>query len=357
MRLFVGCVLSVCLLGGFGSDVGASDPLNRVEFGKEIRPILSDVCFKCHGPDEDSRESDLRLDLRTSAISKLESGDYALVPGDLAKSELYHRIVTTDDTLRMPPVDSRKQLTAEQIESIRRWIEQGAPWDDHWSLSPPRQVASPRVKHEAWIRNGIDRFVAKRLEAEGLSPSLPAKREQLIRRVTFDLTGLPPTLKEVDAFLSDQSSDAYEKVVDRLLTRPAYGERMALEWLDAARYSDTHGYILDTERQMWRWRDWVINAFNNNMPFDQFTIEQLAGDLQPKATFAQKIASGFNRNHVINGEFGAISEEYVVEYVCDRVNTVGTVWMGLTLECARCHDHKYDPVSQKEFFSTLCLLR
>jgi hypothetical protein len=290
------------------------------------------------------------LDRREAAISQLESGSRAVVSGDVDQSELYRRITAADELERMPPVDSGKQLSPKQIDVLRRWIEQGAAWNEHWSFRPLREVELPQVERSGWVRNEIDRFVLARLEAEGLAPNFPADREQLIRRVTFDLTGLPPMLEDLEAFLADDAPDAYENVVDRLLNSPAYGERMALQWMDAARYADTHGYLLDSERQMWRWRDWVIAAFNNNMPFDRFTIEQLAGDLLPEPTFEQKIASGFNRNHVINGEFGAIGEEYIVEYVCDRVNTVGTIWMGLTLECARCHDHKYDPISQKEFY-------
>ena len=328
-----------------------ADSPDRVVFGTDVRPILADVCFRCHGPDEETREAGLRLDIRKSAKSDLDSGNSAIVPGNPDASELYRRITATDDAERMPPASSAKQLAARQIEVLRRWIEQGAEWDEHWSFRAPAEDSVPPVAdHDDWVRNDIDRFVLRRLQTEGLAPSPAANRERLLRRVTFDLTGLPPTPEELDRFLADRSSEAWDRMVDRLLDSPAYGERMALEWLDAARYADTHGYMIDAGRQMWRWRDWVISAFNSNMPFDQFTIEQLAGDLLPQATIDQNTATGFNRNHTIQAEFGSVPEEFLVEYVCDRVNTMGTVWMGLSLECARCHDHKYDPLTQKEYY-------
>jgi hypothetical protein len=323
---------------------------DTVDFIRDIRPVLSDACFQCHGPDERKREAGLRLDRRDGAISVLESGETAIVAGHADKSELIRRITSADPGVRMPPAESSKRLSAEQIQLLRRWIDTGAQWDDHWSFVPPAEVSPPISSQQGWVRNGIDSFIERRLDAEGLQPSPVADRRQLIRRVTFDLTGLPPSLEDVEAFVHDVSPDAYEKVVDRLLASPHYGERMTMRWLDAARYADTHGYTFDSERSMWRYRDWVIDAFNQNMPFDQFTVEQIAGDLLPEATRSQQIASAFNRNHVINSELGAIDQEYLVENVADRVNTVGTVWMGLTLECARCHDHKFDPVSQREFY-------
>jgi hypothetical protein len=321
----------------------------KVEFNRDIRPILSDTCYTCHGPAKSTRKARLRLDTRDGLFSDLGEAR-VVVPGKLHESELWRRITAANPNKRMPPVSSGRKLSPRQVELLRRWIEQGAPWQDHWAFLPPQRPALPAVKNAAWPRNGIDPFILARLEKEGLRPSPEATREALIRRVTFDLTGLPPTLAEIDAFLADTSPGAYEKVVDRLLASPRYGERMVLEWLDAARYSDTNGYQTDGTRPMWPWRDWVIDALNNNMPFDQFTVEQLAGDLLPKATLGQKIATGFNRNHMLNGEGGRIAEESRVEYVVDRVNTTSTVWLGLTVACAQCHDHKYDPIPQKDFY-------
>jgi hypothetical protein len=330
--------------------VAAAEPLpQRVEFNRDIRPILSDTCFKCHGPDKAKRKAGLHFDTEEGAFADL-GGHRAIVPGDPGKSELVRRITAAEDEERMPPVRSGLKLSARQIDLLRRWVAQGAKWQKHWSLIPPRRPPMPAVKNPAWVRNPIDAFILERLEREGLTPSPEADRTMLIRRVTLDLTGLPPTPAEVDAFLADHSADAYEKVVDRLLASPRYGERMAVRWLDGARYADSNGYQSDGERFMWRWRDWVIDGLNRNLPFDQFTIEQLAGDMLPGATLEQKIASGFNRNHRGNGEGGIIPEEYAVEYVVDRVETTATVWLGLTMGCARCHDHKYDPIKQKEFY-------
>jgi hypothetical protein len=325
-----------------------------VEFNRDIRPILSDTCFTCHGPDEANRKTKLRFDKEAGAFADL-GGHYAIVPGSLEKSGLFQRITTPDEAMRMPPVYSGRKLTERQIELIRRWIEQGAKWEKHWSLIPPKSSPPPHIKNESWPRNPIDFFVLDRLEREGINPSPEADRATLMRRVSLDLTGLPPTPAELKSFLADKSADAYEKVVDRLLRSPRYGERMAIRWLEAARYADTNGYQTDGERTMWRWRDWVIDAYNRNMPFDEFTIEQLAGDLLPNATVAQKIATGFNRNHRGNGEGGIIPEEYAVEYVVDRVDTTATVWLGLTMGCARCHDHKYDPITQKEYYQVFAL--
>jgi hypothetical protein len=320
-----------------------------VDFNRDVRPILADVCYHCHGPDQARRKAALRLDVEASA-KETRKGHAAIIPGSSAKSELIRRVTTKDPVAQMPPPDSGRHLTPAQAELLRRWVEQGAKWQKHWAFIPPQRGDLPVILDAKWARNPIDRFVLARLEKEGLRPSPEAARTTLLRRVTLDLTGVPPTSEEVDAFLKDTSADAYEKVVDRLLASPRYGERMAWRWLEAARYADTHGYQTDGERDMWRWRDWVIDAYNRNLPFDQFTVEQLAGDLLPKPTLDQRIATGFNRNHRGNSEGGIIPEEYAVEYVVDRVETTATVWLGLTLGCARCHDHKYDPFTQKEFY-------
>jgi hypothetical protein len=325
-----------------------SNPQN-IEFNRDIRPILSDICFPCHGPDKATRVINLRFDTEAGALADL-GGRHAIVPGDLARSEMYQRITAKDEAIRMPPARSGRKLTDIQIDLIRRWIEQGAKWQKHWSFIAPQRPALPEPNKWTWARTAVDSFVLDRLDRNGLTPSPEADRAALIRRVTLDLTGLPPTPAEVDAFLADSTHNAYERVVDRLLASPRYGERMAARWLDGARYADTNGYQSDGERFMWRWRDWVIDAFNRNMPFDRFTIEQIAGDMLPHATLEQKIATGFNRNHRGNAEGGIVPEEYAVEYVVDRVDTTSTVWLGLTLGCARCHDHKYDPITQKEFY-------
>jgi len=321
----------------------------KVDFNRDIRPILSDTCFKCHGPDAQQRMANLRLD-ETEGLFVDRGGYRIIVPGDAVKSKLYEKISSTDDAVRMPPVYSGRTLTPKQIELFKEWIDQGAKWDTLWSFVPPKRPAVPEVKDKAWTRNPIDNFVLARLEAEGLKPSPEADRATLLRRVYFDLTGLPPTPAEIDAFIADRSPDAYEKRVDQLLASAHYGERMAMPWLDMARYADTHGYHIDSLRDMWVWRDCVIKAFNQNMPYDQFTIDQIAGDLLPNATMDQKIASGFNRNHMITLEGGAIPEEYHVEYVVDRVSTTSTAFLGLTMGCARCHDHKYDPIKQTDFY-------
>ncbi|MDP7048284.1 MAG: PSD1 and planctomycete cytochrome C domain-containing protein [Verrucomicrobiota bacterium] len=319
-----------------------------VRFNRDVRPILSDNCFECHGPDAAKRKADLKLD--TGELSQA-----VVVAGRPGESELFQRITHTDPDERMPPTNSGRALTPANIETLRAWIEQGGEWGKHWAFIPPKRPAIPAVKDAAWSSGGIDRFVLAKLQQAGLQPSLPADRETLLRRVAFDLTGLPPTPREIDAFLADTASGAYERVVDRLLASPRYGERMAMDWLDAARYADSHGYSLDRRRVMWPWRDWVIRAFNDNMPFDQFALEQLAGDLLPDATLAQKVATGFNRNHSIQSEGGVINEEYRVETVVDRVETTSAVFLGLTFGCARCHDHKYDPISQREFYEFYAL--
>ena len=323
-----------------------------VDFAREVRPILSDNCFSCHGPDEATRQRGLRLDVHEGLFEdRGRLGGPVVVAGNAADSRLYQRLVTESSRLRMPR--GGDALTDEQIETLRLWIDQGAAWESHWAFIPPERPAVPPVSDPEWVRNPIDNFVLARLDGEGLGPSAEADRATLLRRVTLDLNGLPPTPDELAAFLNDDSPDAYERAVDRLLGSDRYGERMATEWLDAARYADTNGYQTDGERTMWRWRDWVIDAYNANMPFDRFTIEQLAGDMLPAATREQRIATAFNRNHSQNGEGGIVVDEFLVEYAVDRVETTSTVWLGLTLGCARCHDHKFDPISQKEFYEVL----
>jgi hypothetical protein len=297
----------------------------KIEFNRDVRPILSDTCFQCHGPDKAKLKAKLRLDVESRARPALD--------------EVLKRISSTDPDEQMPPPNFGRQLKPEQIDTLKRWVAQGAPWQAHWSFIPPKRPALPMVKNVDWPRNAVDFFVLAKLEQNGLAPSKEADDETLRRRVSLDLTGLPPC-----------GPSHYESLVDALLASPRYGERMAIRWLDAARYADTSGYQSDGERWMWRWRDWVIDAFNTNMPFNQFTIEQIAGDLLPNATLSQKLATGFNRNHRGNAEGGIVPEEYAVEYVVDRVDTTCTVWLGLTMGCARCHDHKYDPLSQREFY-------
>lgn len=339
MRYLASCCVLSCLLG---TNLSADD---TPQFNRDIRPILSENCFHCHGQDPETRMSDLRLDMREGAIA---AG--AIAPHDLSASSLLARLRSDDPEQRMPPPHSNRQLTPEQVQLLERWLQAGAEYQSHWSFVVPVRPSEPQVQLSDWVQNPVDRFVLAKLESHQLGPSPEADRFTLIRRLSLDLTGLPPTVQEVDTFLADQSSDAYEKVVDRLLDSKHYGERMAQPWLDAARYADTNGYQNDGERSMWRWRDWVIEAFNRNLPYDQFTIEQLAGDLLPDATNQQRLATGFNRNHRGNGEGGIVPEEYAVEYVVDRVDTTATVWMGLTMGCARCHDHKYDPLTQHDFY-------
>ncbi len=322
-----------------------------VDFDREVRPILAGKCFACHGPDEAAREGGFRLDVRDEAITPAELSDKpAIVPGKPEESELIRRIAPDRKKGAMPPEKSNKTLSDVERQTLARWIAGGAKYTTHWSFAAPRRPELPSVKDTSWSRNPIDRFLLAKMESEGMKPSPEADRPTLIRRLTLDLTGLPPTLREIDAFLADTSPNAYETVVDRLLKSPRFGERMAVDWLDASRFADTHGFHIDSGRDMTRWRAWVINAFNANKPFDQFTVEQVAGDLLPDATLEQKIASGFNRNHMITFEGGAIPEEFLATYIIDRVNTTGTVWMGLTVGCTQCHDHKFDPISQKEYY-------
>lgn len=324
----------------------------EISFNHDIRPILSNRCFKCHGPDLKKGGLDLRE--REGALKELKSGAHAIIPGNAAASRLIERVSHPDPASRMPP--KGEPLSAEQIAKLRAWIDQGAKYEPHWSYVKPVRPALPGVMRQAWPRNAIDYFVLARLEREGLHPSPEADRAALLRRVSLDLTGLPPTLAEVDAFLADRGSDAYDKVVDRLLASPHYGEHQARFWLDEARYADTNGYEKDERRTIWPYRDWVINAFNRDMPFDQFTIEQLAGDLLPGATKEQRIATGFHRNTMVNTEGGTDDEEFRVAAIVDRVNTTMEVWMGSTFACAQCHNHKFDPFTQKEYYSLLAFL-
>jgi len=318
-----------------------------VEFNRDIRPIFSDKCYVCHGPDAAAKHVPFRLDSEAAAKADLGGGRHAIVDGNADSSELVKRTAATKPAQRMPPASSGLTLSATEIATLREWVAEGAKWQKHWSFIPPVRPPVPQVKNAA---APIDAFVLQKLEREGLKPSAEANRETLIRRVSLDLTGLPPTPAEIDGFLADKSANAYEKLVDRLLASPRYGERMAFRWLDAARYADTNGYQFDGERIMWRWRDWVIDAFNRNLPFNQFTLDQIAGDMLPNPTLEQKMATGFNRNHRANTEDGIIPEEYAVEYVVDRVETTSAVFLGATLGCARCHNHKYDPYTQKEFY-------
>ena len=347
--------LAVAIAGAAGRDVGAFDVAQaRVQapavapivFNRDVRPILSNNCFACHGPDEQHRKTKFHFDTKEGMFA--EPG--VIIPGNAAQSLLYQHITDPDPTQHMPPPDSGYALTQKQIDLLKRWIDEGATWDSHWAYSPPKRPELPAVRRADWVRAPIDRFILARLEREGLTPSPEADKVTLLRRLTYDLTGLPPTLSDLEGFLADRSPDAYEKRVDALLASPRHGERIAMPWLDAARYADSHGYHIDSLRGMWPWRDWVIDAFNRNLPYDQFAIQQIAGDLLPGATREQKVASGFNRNHMINFEGGAIAEEYQVEYVMDRADATSSAFMGLTMGCARCHSHKFDPISHKEFY-------
>ena len=322
----------------------------EVDFNYHVRPILSDKCYACHGPDENKVQGGLRLDIETRALAELESGAVAIIPGKPGQSELIHRIQSIEEAQVMPPPESNLQLSEYERAILIRWIEEGAVYKPHWSFIPPKSPALPVVNSKNWINSPIDAFILARLEKENLTPAQKAEKVTLIRRLSFDLTGLPPTLEEIDNFLTDDSEDSYEKLVDRLLDSKHYGERMAMDWLDIARYADSHGFHADGYRMMWPWRDWVIKAFNQNLPFNEFITWQMAGDLIPEATQEQKLATGFHRNHPINSESGIVPEEYRLENVFDRTNTTSKAFLGLTMECARCHDHKYDPISQKEFF-------
>ena len=328
----------------------------RIEFKRDILPILAAKCFACHGPDPSTRKAGLRLDQRDPALKTNRSGETPIVPGKPEASELVRRIFAADDKERMPPSKTGKPLTEREKELLKAWIADGAEYQLHWAFARPERPKVPVVKDRPWVKNALDAFVRVKLEEAGLQPSPPADAVMLIRRLSLDLRGVPPTLAEVDEFTkawdaaSAKRQAVWERWVDRFLASPHYGEKMALLWLDLARYGDTSGYHMDSTRQMWLWRDWVIDAFNHNMPFDQFTIEQLAGDLLPGATDKQKIATGFNRNTRFNEEGGVDPEEYVIRYNIDRTNTLGQVWLGLTLGCAECHSHKYDPITHKEYY-------
>jgi hypothetical protein len=334
-------ILVYCWMAGWSPSALAQV---AVDFRRDVLPILSENCFTCHGPDEKTRKADLRLDVKESA---LRATDPVIVPGKSGESELFARVSSTDRDQVMPPPKSGKKLGAAQIEILKKWIDQGATWKRHWAFEPISRPEPPSVRSMSWVRNPIDRFVVHALEAKGLSPSPEANRSTLLRRISLDLIGLPPGAKLAASNL------AYDEHVDRLLASPLYGERMAMEWLDGARFADTNGYQNDFARTMWPWRDWVIAALNQNQPFDRFLVDQIAGDLAPGATLAQKIATGFNRNNRTVTEAGSIEEEWRVENAVDRVETTATVFLGLTMGCARCHDHKFDPISQTEFYQFL----
>ncbi len=321
-----------------------------IDFNYDVKPILSDKCFACHGPDLKSREADLRLDTEEGAYAALKDGGHAIVPGNLSASIVFARLLSDDPELKMPPPSSNLTLNAREIATLVRWIEQGAAYKPHWSFIKPEKPKIPSPRLSGWATSPIDAFILQRLEQESLEPSPEANREDLIRRASFDLTGLPPTLAEIDRFVADSASDAYEKLIDRLLGSPAYGERMASEWMDVSRYADSDGYLDDKHRDFSPWRDWVIRTFNRNMPYDQFITWQLAGDLIPNRSKESILATAFNRLHKKNSEAGIVFEEYRVEYNADRVQTVSQGILGLSVQCARCHDHKYDPVSQEDYY-------
>ena len=340
-------------MGGINSGDGKQAIPAQVSYNFHIRPILSDKCFACHGPDANKREAGLRLDIREEAYKGLKEspGVFALVPGKPDASEVYHRIVSDNPNTRMPPPESKLSLSEREIKLIGMWIAQGATYEPHWAFEPPGKSTLPQVDDESWPKNEIDFFILAKQEEVGLEPNKKADKEALLKRLSMDLTGLPPSLELMDNFLKNTNEGAYEDLVDKLLSSPAYGEKMAVYWMDIARFADSHGFQDDSYRSQWPWRDWVIHAFNKNMPYDQFITWQLAGDLIPNATKEQLLATGFNRNHKITEEGGVVQEEYRVMYVTDRTNTVSKSLLGLTMECASCHDHKYDPISQKEYYS------
>lgn len=346
-------IILTALLSSCGERRGDGEIPKEVSYNFHVRPILSDKCFACHGPDVNKREGSLRLDLADSAYKALKDDPtaFVIVPGDPNHSAVYQRITAEDSSMLMPPIESNLRLTHHEIEIIKKWIKQGAKYEPHWAFTPPKQPELPEVDDKDWPNNEIDYFIVEKIEAKGLQPNEESDKERLLKRVSLDLTGLPPTLEMMDAFLADDAENAYEKVVDQLLNSPAYGEKMALHWLDVARYADSYGYQDDNIRGQWPWRDWVIHAFNKNLPYDQFLTWQLAGDLLPNPTKEQILATAFNRNHKYTEEGGVIDEEYRIEYVTDKTNTFGKGVLGLTVECAKCHDHKYDPVSQRDYYS------
>ncbi len=327
-----------------------AQPVGKVQFGRDILPILSTHCFTCHGPDAKTIKGGLRLDLFETATKKLKSGNRAVVPGNVKESELLARIFHADDAERMPPRSVKKTLKDSEKALLQRWIEEGAEYQRHWAFVAPKRPLLPKVKDKEWARNSIDPFLLARMEQEGLKPTAEADRYTIARRLAIDLTGLPPTIEMADRFVNDKSPDAYEKFVDRLLDVPAYGERWSHVWLDLARYADSNGYATDSGRTIWKYRDWVIDAINKNQPYDRFTIEQIAGDMLPNATQDQILATAFHRNTLTNDEGGTSDEEFRCVAVVDRVNTTMQVWMGVTMACAQCHDHKYDAISQEEYF-------
>src|SRR5579862_177282 len=339
------------------ADSGHSESIpEKISFNFDIRPILSDKCFKCHGPDANHRQAHLRLDIRDSAYAPLKEtkGAYAIVPGKPAESELLKRITSSDITYMMPPPEAHlSMLTDREKKLFAKWIEQGAKYERHWAFTQPVKAALPAVQNAAWPKNEIDHFVLHKMEQQGLAPNEEADKERLLKRVCLDITGLPPSIEMMDRFLADNGRDAYEKIVDQLLSTPQYGEKMALHWLDVARYADSYGYQDDNIRTQWPWRDWVIHAFNENLPYDQFVVWQIAGDMLPKATKEQILATGFFRNHKYTEEGGVVPEEYRIEYLIDKTKTYGKGILGVTIECAQCHDHKYDPFKQKDYYSLL----
>ena len=343
-------ILALALIALVPAATHAAEAQQQVDFSRDILPLLSENCFQCHGPDEATREAGLRLDQRDGILAEADSGIAAVIPESAETSELIKRIISDDADLLMPPPESGKKLSATDIERLKQWITTGAKWSVHWAYEKPESNDLPASDKNWEHNNPIDLFILAGVKKAGLSPSAQASKETLIRRATLDLTGLPPTIAEIDQFLSDESPNAFERVLDRVMESPAYAEHMTRIWLDAARYADTHGLHLDNERSIWPYRDWVIDAFQKNMPFDQFTIEQLAGDLLPEPTLQQRIATGFNRCNVTTSEGGSIDDEYYVRYAVDRVETTSTVWLGLTSGCAACHDHKFDPLTQKEFY-------
>jgi hypothetical protein len=350
MKRYSAVSLAVAILAS--GTLWAEDPLpKRVQFNRDIRPILSNHCFACHGPDEGQRQTDLRFDVEESAFAELDSGVRALVPGDLKESEVYRRITSDDEFVRMPPPDFGKPLSERKIALLEKWIKDGAKWEPHWNQVRPRRGDVPSPVADWHPRGAIDRFIQARLQEEEMAPAPEADRRTLIRRLYFDLTGLPPTNAEVEAFVNDDSPGAYEELVDRLLSSKHFGERMALWWLDLVRYADSIGYHSDNPRDVWMYREWVIDAFNEDMPFDRFTVEQLAGDLLPEATDETRIASGYNMLLQTTQEGGAQAKEYMAKYSADRVRNVSEVWLGATMGCAECHDHKYDPYTQRDFYS------
>lgn len=341
---------AVFLIGLATAMQAGAAPPGRLKFNRDVRSLLSDRCFACHGPDEKRREADLRLDVREGAIRDL-GGHAAIAPGSPDASKMLARILSADPEQVMPPPSAKKpKFTAEEIQTLRRWIAEGAEYEGHWALLPVRAAPPPTVMDRSAIKSPLDAFVVAPLEAEAFGPSPEADRATLLRRVALDLTGLPPSPEEAEQFLHDPAPDAYERLVDRLLQSPAYGERWGRHWLDHARYADSHGYSVDGEREMWPYRDWVVNAWNDDLPFDQFTLEQLAGDLLPGSTKSQLIATAFHRNTLINQEGGVDREQFRNEALLDRVNTTGAVWLGLTVGCAQCHSHKYDPIAQREYY-------